>query len=85
LSIPGSEAHTTSEDQGGDNKAGDDPVDHAVRPSDLLPDSAKIAILLEAKGDIVAAERDLREIETLKQRGVEGSGNLEGMRVFRPH
>lgn len=46
----------------------------------MLPESAKIAILLEAKGDIVAAERDLREIETLQQRGVESIGDLEGMR-----
>lgn len=44
---------------------------------DDLPDAAKVAILVESKGDIISAERDLREIELLKQRGVEGSGNLE--------
>ncbi len=35
-------------------------------------------MLLEAAQDIRAAERDLREIELLKTRGVEGSGTVEG-------
>lgn len=46
--------------------------------ADILPDSAKMAMLLEATGDIRAAERDLRDIENYRDRGVEGSGMLEG-------
>lgn len=35
-------------------------------------------MVLEAAGDIRSAERDLREIELLRSRGVEGAGTLEG-------
>lgn len=48
-----------------------------------ISDQAKIALLVESKGDIVRAERDLREIELLKERGVEGSGDLERMLIRR--
>jgi hypothetical protein len=47
--------------------------------SDLLPDQVKLAMVLEAAGDVRSAERDLREIELLHARGVEGAGTLEGM------
>ena len=43
----------------------------------IIPDSSKIAILLEAAEEFRSGERDLREIELLKRRGVEGSGELE--------
>lgn len=42
-----------------------------------ISDQAKIALLVESRGDLISAERDLREIELLKERGVEGSGDLE--------
>jgi len=42
------------------------------------PDETKVTILLESRADIISAERDLREVEILKERGLEGSGNLEG-------
>lgn len=42
-----------------------------------MPDQAKVALLVESRGEIVHAERDLREIELLRERGVEGSGALE--------
>lgn len=45
---------------------------------DDTSDETKITILLESRHDIITAERDLREISTLKERGVEGAGNLEG-------
>jgi len=47
-----------------------------------LPDEAKVALLVESRNEIIAAERGLREIELLKERGVEGSGNLESMSLF---
>lgn len=48
-----------------------------IHESSLLPDSVKLAMVLEAASDIRGAERDLREIEILKSRQVEGSGELE--------
>lgn len=45
--------------------------------TDLIPDQVKVSILLESKFDLISAERDLREIEVLKHRGVDGSGDLE--------
>ena len=54
------------------------PEDSASIESDLLSDETKLTILLEAAEDIRLAERDLREIDLLKARGVEGSGSLEG-------
>ena len=44
---------------------------------DDVPDLTKVALLVESKGDIISAERDLRQIELLKQRGADGSGELE--------
>lgn len=35
-------------------------------------------MLLEAAADIKGIERDLREMEVLRERGVEGAGKLEG-------
>ena len=48
----------------------------------LVPDSTKLAIVLEAGDDMKAAERDLREIDLLRSKGVDGSGNLEGQLVL---
>ncbi|OWZ69529.1 hypothetical protein AYX14_05076 [Cryptococcus neoformans] len=48
-----------------------------IHESSLLPDSVKLTMILEAASDIRGAERDLREIEILKSRQVEGSGELE--------
>ncbi|WWD19872.1 hypothetical protein CI109_104340 [Kwoniella shandongensis] len=55
----------------------------SIREEDLLPDSVKLAMILEAAGDITTAERDLREVEILKGRGVEGSGDLEELIPLR--
>ncbi|KIR27790.1 hypothetical protein I307_04693 [Cryptococcus deuterogattii 99/473] len=47
--------------------------------------SVKLAMVLEAASDIRGAERDLREIEVLKSRQVEGSGELEQLLPLRPN
>lgn len=49
-----------------------------VSDYDLIPDKVKVTMLLEAAADIKGLERDLREVEVLKGRGVEGAGQLEG-------
>ena len=60
------------------SKTDGDPSGAEVDPAaDSLPDTTKVTILLEAAREIQSAERDLREIEQLRDRGVEGSGNLE--------
>jgi hypothetical protein len=46
--------------------------------ADLLPDQTRLAMVLEAREDIVEAERVLREIEVYRSRAVEGAGELEG-------
>ena len=46
--------------------------------SELLPDSTKITMLLEAAPDIRDVERHLREITLLTSRQVQGSGSLAG-------
>ncbi|KAL0247002.1 hypothetical protein I308_104034 [Cryptococcus tetragattii IND107] len=56
-----------------------------IHESSLLPDSVKLAMVLEAASDIRGAERDLREIEILKSRQVEGSGELEQLLPLRPN
>ncbi|OXG83855.1 hypothetical protein C345_04188 [Cryptococcus neoformans A2-102-5] len=56
-----------------------------IHESSLLPDSVKLAMILEAASDIRGAERDLREIEILKSRQVEGSGELEQLLPLRPN
>ncbi|KGB76624.2 hypothetical protein CNBG_2462 [Cryptococcus deuterogattii R265] len=56
-----------------------------IHESSLLPDSVKLAMVLEAASDIRGAERDLREIEVLKSRQVEGSGELEQLLPLRPN
>lgn len=56
-----------------------------IHESSLLPDSVKLAMILEAASDIRGAERDLREIEILKNRQVEGSGELEQLLPLRPN
>ena len=42
-----------------------------------VPDETKMVLLLESRDEIIAAERGLREMEILRDRGVEGSGELE--------
>lgn len=44
---------------------------------DIVPDAVKVTMLLEAAEDIKRIERDLRDVEVFKTRGVEGSGELE--------
>lgn len=51
---------------------------------DGLPDSAKAALLIGSATDIRSAERQLREIETLRSNGAEGSGDLERLLLFEP-
>lgn len=45
---------------------------------DALTVPAKVSLILEAEHDIRALERDLREVETLHQRGVVEAGRLAG-------
>ncbi|WVR09637.1 hypothetical protein IAU60_006710 [Kwoniella sp. DSM 27419] len=75
--VPPSSTHS----QDGGESTEQDP--RPVTKADLLPDAAKIAMILEAAADIRGAERDLREIELLKQRGVDGSGQLEDLLPLR--
>ncbi|RSH91472.1 hypothetical protein EHS25_009771 [Saitozyma podzolica] len=65
---------TSQKDSSGQGTAEDET---AITPSDLLSDEVKLAMVLEAAGDIRTAERDLRDIELLRSRGVEGAGTLE--------
>ena len=56
----------------------DDEPGQVIRESDLLPDSTKLTMVMEAAGDIKHAERVLRDIDLLKKQEVEGSGKLQG-------
>lgn len=47
-----------------------------VNPVDLIPASTKLELVLGAADDLRDAERMLREIEVLVERGVDGSGDL---------
>lgn len=51
--------------------------------AELLPDAVKLAMVLEAGWDIKAAERDLREVDTLRNRGADGAGHLEKMLPYK--
>jgi hypothetical protein len=51
--------------------------------SELLPDSTRLTMVLEAASDIRHAERTLRDIELLNQQGVSGAGGLESMSTRR--
>lgn len=53
-----------------------------MRESDLLPDSTKLAMVLEAAADIRHAERALRDIELLQKQEAHGSGRLHGAQPF---
>ena len=55
----------------------DAPGEDATFESELLPDSTKLTMVLEAASDIRHAERTLRDIEVLNQQGASGPGNLE--------
>ncbi|KAK6909142.1 hypothetical protein I204_01565 [Kwoniella mangroviensis CBS 8886] len=56
-----------------------------ITESDLLPDAIKLTMVLEAYNDIKGAERDLREIDLLKNKDVQGSGNLEELLPLKPN
>ncbi|WWC95140.1 hypothetical protein V866_001994 [Kwoniella sp. B9012] len=56
-----------------------------ITESDLLPDAIKLTMVLEAYSDIRGAERDLREIDLLKNKDVQGSGNLEELLPLKPN
>ncbi|WWD03915.1 hypothetical protein V865_001973 [Kwoniella europaea PYCC6329] len=56
-----------------------------ITESNLLPDAIKLTMVLEAYGDIRGAERDLREIDLLKNKDVQGSGNLEELLPLKPN
>ncbi|WRT69998.1 uncharacterized protein IL334_006991 [Kwoniella shivajii] len=75
LTLSNTSTTSNAEDHGEENP---------VTESDLLPDQVKLVMVLEAFQDIKGAERDLREIELLKQRGAEGSGQLEELLPFKP-
>ncbi|KAJ9102388.1 hypothetical protein QFC21_002788 [Naganishia friedmannii] len=47
-----------------------------VKPTELIPASTKLELVLGASDDLKDAERMLREIEVLLERGVDGSGDL---------
>lgn len=50
----------------------------AIKPSDLIPLETKRELVLGAVADIKDAEKMLREIQLLVERGVDGSGDLAG-------
>lgn len=65
----------------------DDPpsnTEEQVTHADVLPPQAKAAMVLEARGDLLDAERGLREIEVLEKRGVAGAETLEGESLLPP-
>lgn len=84
LPLINQQQHLESTDDGGDalkqDESGRAELDTvpAINVADLLPDATKLTMILEAAQDIKSAERDLREIELLKKREVEGAGMLEG-------
>lgn len=45
---------------------------------DIIPDKVKVTMLLEAAADIRGLERDLREVEIMKGKDVDGAGDLGG-------
>lgn len=45
---------------------------------------AKVALILESEGEIRQLERDLRELDTLDQRGVVGAGSLAAHESLKP-
>lgn len=47
-----------------------------VKASDLVPSETKVELVLGAEEDIKDAERILREIQVLVERGADGSGDL---------
>ncbi|KAL1410818.1 hypothetical protein Q8F55_001761 [Vanrija albida] len=67
-----------------DDAEGDEEADAPVQVRDLLPVGAKAAMVLEARADIVDAERGLREISLLDQRGVAGANGLEDIVALKP-
>ena len=54
----------------------------AIKPSDLVPLETKRELVLGAVDDIKDAEKMLREIQLLVERGVDGSGDLAGGCLF---
>lgn len=55
-----------------------EPTAEVVHARDLLPEAQQAAMVLEARADIIDAERGLREIDVLAKRGVAGAEGLEG-------
>ncbi|KAL8293116.1 hypothetical protein RQP46_000810 [Phenoliferia psychrophenolica] len=51
---------------------------------DEMTPQAKVALILESEGEIRQIERELREVETLEQRGVVGAGNLADHEQLKP-
>lgn len=47
--------------------------------ADLIPGSVKSTMIMEAAQDIRALERDLRLVESYRDRDAAGAGDLEGM------
>lgn len=54
-----------------------DDKETGVTLADVVPDDAKVAIVVEAREDIKDAERGLREVEVLASRDVAGAGDLD--------
>ncbi|WVQ83657.1 hypothetical protein IAT38_005800 [Cryptococcus sp. DSM 104549] len=73
LTIPAAGPSTTGDDES------------QIKEEDLLPDSVKLTMVLEAAEDVKGAEKGLREIELLKEKGAEGSGELEELLALRPN
>ncbi|WVW86405.1 hypothetical protein I302_108451 [Kwoniella bestiolae CBS 10118] len=62
-----------------------DGSEQRVSESDLLPENIKLTMVLESYRDIKGAERDLREIDLLRERDVQGSGSLEELLPLKPN
>ncbi|WVO17117.1 hypothetical protein L204_104807 [Cryptococcus depauperatus] len=63
----------------------EDADESQVKESDILPDSVKLAMILEAAIDIKNADKYLREVDVLRNKGVEGSGQLEEILALKPN
>ncbi|WVQ94928.1 hypothetical protein IAU59_002014 [Kwoniella sp. CBS 9459] len=95
LALPTTQPSTSSTTDQGEKPAASDHTandegetttrsEGVISESDLLSDRVKLSMVLEAAADIRNAERDLREIELLSKKGVQGSGSLEDLLPYRP-
>ncbi|KAM0753927.1 hypothetical protein T439DRAFT_353679 [Meredithblackwellia eburnea MCA 4105] len=60
------------------------PPDATTSALDQLTPQAKVALILESEAEIRQLERELREVDTIDQRGVVGAGDLAKHEELKP-